>query len=228
LKHITRGRGFTLVEMLIVLAIIICLMGLFLPALTRAREQVHRAQCVSNLHQLTVAWLTYASDNERRFCSPDGNPLAKGNGPPWIGQARGSLGVHAGVLWPYLNNEAVYCCPDDASLNNNKTSYQMNGFLRAKKLDDLSKAPQTFVFIEGCDHNVIFSTTYFSGFPGENHHGMSRFADGTGISFADGHAIFWEYVDPRTGNLLELSWGGVAGGPRISPDMVQLGAWSGQ
>lgn len=51
--------AFTLVELLVVIVIIIMLLGLLLPALSAAREQSRRAQCSSNLHQITLAWLMY-------------------------------------------------------------------------------------------------------------------------------------------------------------------------
>ncbi len=57
-------RGFTLVELLVVIAIIALLMALLLPALERAREQAKRAICLNNLKELTFGWLMYAEDNE--------------------------------------------------------------------------------------------------------------------------------------------------------------------
>ncbi|GAJ23796.1 unnamed protein product, partial [marine sediment metagenome] len=53
-------RGFTLVELLVVIAIIALLMAILMPALNRAKEQGKRAVCLSNLRQLTLAWIMYA------------------------------------------------------------------------------------------------------------------------------------------------------------------------
>ncbi len=61
------ARGFTLIELLVVIAIIAILAALLLPALAGAKEQGHRAQCKSNLHQLQVISLVYAEDNQETY-----------------------------------------------------------------------------------------------------------------------------------------------------------------
>jgi len=72
--------GFTLVELLVVIAIIALLMAILLPALTRAREQGKRIVCLSNLKQLTLAWMNYASANNDKLVN--GAPFAPGATPP--------------------------------------------------------------------------------------------------------------------------------------------------
>src|SRR5215469_17924269 len=64
-------RGFSLVELLIVIGIIAALLAILLPALSAAREHAKRVQCMSNMRQLTAAWLMYANDNRGRFCSSE-------------------------------------------------------------------------------------------------------------------------------------------------------------
>lgn len=57
-------RGFTLVELLIVIGIIAVLIAILLPALSRARQAANQAVCFNNLRQIGLAMVMYTSDNE--------------------------------------------------------------------------------------------------------------------------------------------------------------------
>ena len=69
-----RGLGFTLIELLVVISIITFLIGLLLPALSRAREAARITGCLSNLRQISVGVGLYLTDHNDDL--PTGEPLA--------------------------------------------------------------------------------------------------------------------------------------------------------
>jgi len=120
--------GFTLLELLTVMAIIAVLAGILLPALSQARERARAIGCLNNTRQLLVAWQLYAGDNGERLPYNLGMAgssfrtdlnwvndvmtwdLSSDNtNPATITQA--SLGSLVG------GNTAVYHCPSDQALS---------------------------------------------------------------------------------------------------------------
>lgn len=65
--HVRRRWGFSLIELLVVVAILALLLGIMLPSVSAARREAMSVKCVSNLRQIVAGVLMYQLDNRDRF-----------------------------------------------------------------------------------------------------------------------------------------------------------------
>ncbi len=120
-------RGFTLVELLVVIGIIALLISILLPSLNKAREQGNRVACLSNLRQLGGAMIMYTNENKGWF------PRAAASGTyddDWIFWQTTRI-QNDGALVKYMGSTFVaahYRCPSDdpQSHQTYPYSYTMN------------------------------------------------------------------------------------------------------
>ncbi len=116
----TRRTAFTLLELLVVIAVIALMISILLPALSRSRRSGMAVACAAKLRESARALMMYANDHDDRAM-----PLAYtdfeiiGAGPPvyWWGTNESGLVDHErGFVWPYLQTapspSGVFECPE--------------------------------------------------------------------------------------------------------------------
>jgi prepilin-type N-terminal cleavage/methylation domain-containing protein/prepilin-type processing-associated H-X9-DG protein len=105
-----RHPGFTLIELLVVIAIIAILAAILFPVFAQARDKARTSMCISNIRQVSLAFVMYRQDYDGRMV------------PQWVANVPDALrpGVVARSFWnclvyPYVKNKGAYVCPSAAS-----------------------------------------------------------------------------------------------------------------
>lgn len=101
------GKGFTLVELLVVIAVIAILAALLLPVLNASKQRAFTSQCISNARQIGVGMIQYADDSKGLLPESGGTILWNQTDPEtlnysWMQQ-----------IFSYTKNTNVYHCPSD-------------------------------------------------------------------------------------------------------------------
>lgn len=120
----TRG-GFTLVELLVIVACLAILAAILLPVLMRSRATSYRAQCANNLRQFGLAFYLYGQDWNGFWPCPGG---LSGDRTYWAQSGSGGL-------QPYVKQrglKSIWCCPLMTEWRSQypARTYSMNSYLR--------------------------------------------------------------------------------------------------
>lgn len=119
----TPGRGFTLVELLVVIGIIALLIGILLPSLAAARRSAKAAACLSNIRQMQVAQMFYVNDYDGWLVQAG---LEHGEESHDAGDDDDGENEHGeldaetswlNLLQPYTQSLLVVRCPSDTSIH---------------------------------------------------------------------------------------------------------------
>jgi prepilin-type N-terminal cleavage/methylation domain-containing protein/prepilin-type processing-associated H-X9-DG protein len=160
------ATGFTLIELMVVIAVVAILAGLLLPVLGRTKQKGKSSACLNNLKQLQLAWLMYVDDHDQHlppnsdqplsgkdlpnaswvagWLRPDGDPGSKydsTNTDLLIGVKYQSFGSIGG----YTKEAKIYRCPSDRSQvtidggrHDRVRSYSMNCYMNGNGIWQLS------------------------------------------------------------------------------------------
>lgn len=127
-SSVRRVKAFTLLELLVVVAVIAILTAIVTPALRAAKEQAHRAVCASNIRQLGLANACYAGNNNDYYVRAASDIFGK-NLQRWHGRRSSVNDVfdpYNGPLAAYLDGGAVKRCPSFKDYYTDPGQYSAN------------------------------------------------------------------------------------------------------
>lgn len=194
-RHGSTSRGFTLVELLVVISIVALLVSLLLPALGSAKRHAVAAACLSNVRQIAIAHAAYMND----FKSVPAAPGVSGTSNFW------------NYLAPRYMPRQIYCplLPAGSAVPAWGFRYGQNGNIRRvfPRLLHLEASPSRIVLLAESYTPEPYAwvhyqiTMFFEGY------GLQSHLDGLNLVFADYHA---ELIKPELGGPY-ISGGNVAG-----------------
>lgn len=215
-------RGFTIVELMVVIAVIAILISILLPGMGRALDSARMTGCMSNLKQQGVAWKAYSVDNSHQLASAEQSFASA-----WVRKLATEPGhetledLQAGVLWDYHQTAEVYRCPEENRKASDGVayirSYSISGYLNgryggqsmgqstATTTDDIARPSDTLLMVDEADPRNYVRGGFLihpHGKPGRKWQWIDWTAhfhfNGFPHSLADGSAVFRRYEDGRT------------------------------
>ncbi len=204
--------GFTLVEMLVVIAVLGILAALLLPTISRSKARALQTQCLSQTKQLALALQMYTQDNSDSMPWPNWGRKFQG----WLYTPIGGLppdpsnppeAVYAGgTLWNYIKSVKIYWCPTDYTNTpyfperlEKLSSYIFNGGVmgyyieppasKTHKLGGMN--PSAYATWEPSDNPPYDPAHVFNdgaSFPRPDEGPSQRHGSGCNVSSFDGHA----------------------------------------
>ncbi len=199
-----RRRGFTLVELLTVIAIVAALAAILTPVVGKARASARSTLCMANLRQIGSAMLLYAEENHGRLPAP-GEP---GGSPAdtWIAALHPYTGASfppADGPTPYAALNPVFLCPDwgflEPATSHPLASYSMwaegddtsPDWSRQRALSQIRDPSRSLLLIEHDETAFAGSTAAWRAggayLSAPRAHGALRHQTFAHYLFADGH-----------------------------------------
>ncbi len=235
-EMMAKNRAFTLIEMLVVIAIIAILAAILLPVLSQGKEKAQRIHCLNNEKQLDVGWTLYADENNSLLASNDvefrGANVPVSPPGSWV-EGNASLDTNQtditdGTIYPNIKNIACYHCPVDLGLVLGTTvltlrSYSLSCFMGGgpgdtteydlrpvHRFNQITKPSTSLTFIEE-DISTIDDGHFLYSDTNNAWFNLPawRHSHGDTLSFADGHEEYWKWRSA-------LPTGGYFGGQTVT------------
>lgn len=183
-----RALGFTLVELLVVMAIIAMLAGLLFPALVRAREQARRAACSGNMRQIGIGIGIYADDFAG--CYPPANH--------WMAPGADKPGMLTAAVYPrYFDELTIFRCPGDTQTHGPDAgdaslgqSYPYMGLELARYADILALFPPR---LQQVPLSTSSSADCMVLSDDSSNHASGSLRTGGNVLYIDGH-VLWRNI----------------------------------
>ena len=165
--------GFTVTELLVVVAIVGLIVALVIPTIGKVRSKSRTLKCLTNQRTITMANYTYATSNQSRFASPrtdsqgtlyvNGGNVGGGSAHCWVkaeganlapgGQFEKPSAIEQGSLYSYIGDIKSYISPDEptnplasniSSTGTRVRSYSFNALLGSTRPDELPEFDDDF------------------------------------------------------------------------------------